>query len=273
VVFRYGRTYVTSPSLPSSSSQLSTDEAVSQIVNDSPAIVVDSTPKEEKQVDRLQSETRHDANQDVFAKGVTANKLEDEAIVLSYSPVPESRGRYSYTRLPEGRYTRVILLQPARDHREPLQIKLEHLALEDDPDLQRPFDALSYVWGNADKTELIFCDGHTLLITPNCGSAMRHLRNKKSPSALWIDAICIDQDSLIDRNHQVSLMGEIYKAANHVFIWLGSGSPEVDHAIVNIQRMCALRSDWGEYDLVRMILFRKFKGLFFPFKLGNVFSY
>jgi SpoVK/Ycf46/Vps4 family AAA+-type ATPase len=263
----------TLPPRPSSSSQLSADEAVSQTVSDSPAIVVDAAPSEEKQADGLQSETGHDANQGVFAKDVAASKIADEVIELSDSPVPESRSRYSYARLPKGRYTRVVLLQPARDHQEPLQIKLEHLALEDDPDLQRRFDALSYVWGSADKAELVSCDGRTMLITPNCGSAMRHLRNQQSPRALWIDAICIDQDSLIERNHQVSLMGEIYKAANHVFIWLGSGSPEVDHAIVNIQRLCALQSDWGEHDLVRMILFRKFKGLFIPFKLANVFSY
>jgi len=122
----------TSPSRLSSSSQLSADEAVT--VSDPPAIVVDAAPSEGKQADGL-SETGHDANQGVFAKDVTASKIADEVIELSDSPVPESRSRYSYARLPKGRYTRVVLLQPARDHREPLQIKLERLALEGDPGL------------------------------------------------------------------------------------------------------------------------------------------
>jgi Holliday junction resolvasome RuvABC ATP-dependent DNA helicase subunit len=265
----------TSPSRVSSSSQLPADEAFPRTLGDSTAISDDAASSEEKQADglQMQSRTGHDVNQGVIAQSVIASKVADVAIELGDSPVPDWRSRYSHARLPKGRYTRVILLQPARHLLEPLQITLEPLALEDDQALQRRFDALSYVWGSAEKTEPVFCDGRTMLITPNCALAMRHLRNKQSPRALWIDTISIDQDSLIERNHQVSLMGEIYKAAHHVFIWLGSGSSEVDHAILNIQRVCALQSDWGEHELVRMILFRKFKGLLFPFKLANVFLY
>jgi hypothetical protein len=40
---------------------------------------------------------------------------------------------------------------------------------------------------------------------------------------LWIDSICIDQsrDAVEERNTQVALMGEIYKCAKRVVVWLG----------------------------------------------------
>jgi hypothetical protein len=37
---------------------------------------------------------------------------------------------------------------------------------------------------------------------------------------LWCDAICIDQDSIFERNHQVQLMGRIYEQATTVLVWL-----------------------------------------------------
>jgi hypothetical protein len=43
---------------------------------------------------------------------------------------------------------------------------------------------------------------------------------------MWVDSICIDQDSLIERNHQVRLMGEIYEKATTVLVWLGEPNEE-----------------------------------------------
>jgi hypothetical protein len=41
---------------------------------------------------------------------------------------------------------------------------------------------------------------------------------------LWIDAICINQDSEEERSQQVQLIGDIYKTAQQVLIWLGKGT-------------------------------------------------
>lgn len=41
---------------------------------------------------------------------------------------------------------------------------------------------------------------------------------------LWIDAICIDQDNTLERNHQVQHMGKIYSRAEEVLVWLGESS-------------------------------------------------
>ncbi|KAF2830941.1 hypothetical protein CC86DRAFT_366452 [Ophiobolus disseminans] len=42
----------------------------------------------------------------------------------------------------------------------------------------------------------------------------------------WIDAICIDQTNIPERNHQVRLMSNIYKSAAFVLVWLGPSCEE-----------------------------------------------
>lgn len=40
----------------------------------------------------------------------------------------------------------------------------------------------------------------------------------------WIDAICIDQQNMAERNHEVKRMGTIYKMARRGVVWLGPAS-------------------------------------------------
>jgi hypothetical protein len=40
---------------------------------------------------------------------------------------------------------------------------------------------------------------------------------------LWIDALCINQESVSERNAQVAIMRDIYKAAKRIVVWLGLG--------------------------------------------------
>jgi hypothetical protein len=54
---------------------------------------------------------------------------------MSLEPAMPKRS-FAYPRIPKGQYTRVAILQPAQDFREPRHIKLELLPLEDDPSLQ-----------------------------------------------------------------------------------------------------------------------------------------
>jgi hypothetical protein len=59
-------------------------------------------------------------------------------------------------------------------------------------------------------------------LTGNLDAAIRYLRqHKPTPSALWIDALCINQSLAHERIHQVGLMSRIYSIAKQVLIWLG----------------------------------------------------
>ncbi|KAI7781623.1 HET-domain-containing protein [Diaporthe eres] len=43
---------------------------------------------------------------------------------------------------------------------------------------------------------------------------------------LWADALCINQKDNKDQEHQIPLMGQIYRCANDVFVWLGENEPQ-----------------------------------------------
>ena len=96
------------------------------------------------------------------------------------------------------------------------------------------FVALSYCWGSNETPATISCDGKELEVTPNCDAALRRMRMKGRRACvtpIWVDAICIDQSNVEERNQQVTMMGDIYSTAREVRVWLGEGTPMSDHAL------------------------------------------
>lgn len=56
----------------------------------------------------------------------------------------------------------------------------------------------------------------------NLHLALLHLRSLTSPLTLWVDALCINQADMDERNAQVALMSFIYTRATKVVAWLGT---------------------------------------------------
>ena len=52
-------------------------------------------------------------------------------------------------------------------------------------------------------------------------TALTHLRSHAAVRILWVDALCINQQAIPERNDQVSRMGSIYSRARRVLVWLG----------------------------------------------------
>ncbi|KAK4078338.1 uncharacterized protein Triagg1_3354 [Trichoderma aggressivum f. europaeum] len=139
---------------------------------------------------------------------------------------------------------RVLALKPSQDPSEPIHISLSVIKLNDDPS----FEALSYCWGDATDKLLIFCDGVPFPVTKNLESALRHLRHTKDERTLWIDAICINQNNIPERNQQVSIMKDIYRKARHVVIWLGAADEDSDLVFPLCERMVEKRLGLLEFD-------------------------
>jgi hypothetical protein len=74
-------------------------------------------------------------------------------------------------------------------------------------------------------------------VTRNLEIALRHLRLPDKGRALWIDALCIDQDDFAERSAEVSRMGTIYGRASQVIVWLGSGSEDSTLAMGTLHRI------------------------------------
>ncbi|KAJ3549449.1 hypothetical protein NM208_g495 [Fusarium decemcellulare] len=79
-------------------------------------------------------------------------------------------------------------------------------------------------------SRLLVCDGRVLMIQSNLYDFLVRLRAQRRGCALWIDAICINQDDTdeqarVEKLSQILRMGRIYEAARRVLVWLGeSGS-------------------------------------------------
>lgn len=90
-----------------------------------------------------------------------------------------------------------------------------------------PYIALSYEWGEIEPQVEIMINGVPSLIRHNLSLFLGVLQVKMKQKTLsedlgiWIDAICIDQEDLCERNAQVSIMGQIYQRATLVLAWLG----------------------------------------------------
>ncbi|CAO2657219.1 Nn.00g033450.m01.CDS01 [Neocucurbitaria sp. VM-36] len=122
-----------------------------------------------------------------------------------------------------GRKIRLLRLLPGSSSAT-LQCRLVEANLEDVPS----YEAISYVWGPPQKRERIDCDGQVAYITISLAQALRRLRSRTTPITLWADGICINQYDVSEKGHQVERMGEIFKKASKVVIWLG---PDEDGSV------------------------------------------
>jgi hypothetical protein len=80
---------------------------------------------------------------------------------------------------------------------------------------------LSYQWGPPRRFVRIHINGAPFFVRPNLFSFLETVR-KLPMTFYWIDAICIDQENLAERSHQVAQMGRIFSGAFLVYLWLGS---------------------------------------------------
>jgi hypothetical protein len=82
------------------------------------------------------------------------------------------------------------------------------------------YAALSYAWGTDPGVVDIQVKGtrpQTLKITKSLACALRSLQ-KSEHQVLWVDALCINQNNMPEKNHQVGRMAEIYRRATEVVI-------------------------------------------------------
>ncbi|KAF6807599.1 heterokaryon incompatibility protein [Colletotrichum musicola] len=150
-----------------------------------------------------------------------------------------------YRELPDG-HIRVLTIHPG-DETTSLSGVLRSVPLASAPD----FEAVSYPWGTEEFTDtlnVVFSTESTsgekelagcISTTPNVTSLLRSLRYANEPRVLWIDAICINQANVSERNLQVRQMRHIYSHAQRVIIWLGLATEngESDCAFRFLQRM------------------------------------
>ena len=95
------------------------------------------------------------------------------------------------------------------------------------------FDACSYAWGTSRRNRSITLDGlPNFAVTDNAFDMLRRLRHRQDCRALWVDALCINQKDLRERQRQVGIMGTIFSRASRCLVWLGEVLDPSDQTIV-----------------------------------------
>ncbi|KAK0648409.1 heterokaryon incompatibility protein-domain-containing protein, partial [Cercophora newfieldiana] len=144
--------------------------------------------------------------------------------------------RYKYKPLGPGQI-RLLKLAPGDDADSPLRFDLVTDDLDSYPGPS--YEALSYTWGNTAEPCTAFVGTRTaeyfVNITSNLNAALRSLRNRPQAAFLWIDAVCINQDDLQEREAQVELMRRIFSSATRTVVWLGEHDPSTRDAISCIE--------------------------------------
>ena len=106
--------------------------------------------------------------------------------------------------------------------------------------------AISYVWGPTSPSYRVLIDGGTFMVRSNLYDFLVQVRHSKKDFDgvwFWVDAICIDQNNVAERNHQVSQMGQIYQNAKQVISWLGRRTPETDAVFYLVKSTVAATSN------------------------------
>ncbi|KAK3071913.1 hypothetical protein LTR53_007790 [Teratosphaeriaceae sp. CCFEE 6253] len=140
---------------------------------------------------------------------------------LTYEPLPD-----------DSRVTRVLQLEPG-GFLDPVRGHLLQCRLSE-RGASHAYVALSYAWGDWREQCAVFVNDRPLAVTASLGRALRQVRSKTAAVTVWADAICINQDDIMERSGQVAIMMDIFAAATRVLAWLG---PETQHTAVCMQML------------------------------------
>ena len=107
-------------------------------------------------------------------------------------------------------------LQPSQCDSQAVSCQMRTISLQEKPQ----YEALSYVWGTPEDPKEVLLNGVAHPVTRNLYNALKALRHPQRTRTLWVDAVCINQDDLQERNAQVSMMDKVYlQAALVVVFW------------------------------------------------------
>ncbi|KAH8807559.1 heterokaryon incompatibility protein-domain-containing protein [Xylogone sp. PMI_703] len=149
-----------------------------------------------------------------------------------------SSSRYMYKPLEHERSIRILALEAAHSADSPLKCDLREVPLSEDP----RYEAISYAWGDPVLSSDLDLHSGVLKITESLFLALQRFRLEDRARYIWADAVCINQGDNSEKGRQVALMGEIYRRAQKVLVWLGPGDEYSGH-VINLFRRLAARSD------------------------------
>jgi hypothetical protein len=122
------------------------------------------------------------------------------------------------------------------------------------------FISISYCWGRETLTKCLPISSSAYLkVTKTVHSLLKHVAGVASGLPVWVDAICINQDDIKEKNNQVSMMRDIYAAAKCVLVWLGNEDLTQTDEFVLFQYLKTARGEEGRKLLGQVLQFPWFE--------------
>ena len=100
---------------------------------------------------------------------------------------------------------------------DPLRFQISAWPIDSAP----PYHAISYTWGDLTFTK-ITVEGCELKVRRNCYESLVQCLGHDATAYIWIDSICINQQDVSEKSHQVARMHAIYASARQVLVCVGA---------------------------------------------------
>ncbi|KAI8945474.1 heterokaryon incompatibility protein-domain-containing protein [Xylaria longipes] len=201
------------------------DRGIIDIRSDPPKLVI----KNSDSPDNLDNAEHSSHDVEVYISSKMSSDEIGRRLLEAASRLP-NHGRYvhAYKFLePTTRDIRLVKLWPGEGNTS-IRCETIHAWLDE----KLSYEALSYTWGDPHSSRgIIDMNGRPFPIRGNLEVALRSLRLRNKPRTLWIDALCIDQINVEERNFQVGRMRDIYKGASKVLVFLGPATNNSDMAM------------------------------------------
>jgi hypothetical protein len=103
-----------------------------------------------------------------------------------------------------------------------IQVQLWNCSAQEVASTDYPgYHCLSDTWGDPAHTHEIRVNDQSLRVRRNLHDSLKRAAKTMPSHVLWIDALCIDQNALHEKNVQVAKMGSTYNGSIGVLAWVG----------------------------------------------------
>lgn len=99
------------------------------------------------------------------------------------------------------------------------------------------FEAISYCWGKGTDKRTMLLNGVPFNVPASAVTALQDVRFEHDRRFIWIDAICINQNDITERQDQILLMRDVYSCGERTIIWLGVEDNLTSHAMDMLSRI------------------------------------
>jgi len=155
----------------------------------------------------------------------TDHNFEHNGFVMALKPA------FCYSPLDSSfREISVLNIHPGSPSNE-IILTFDIIRIEADSNLD--FGAVSYRWGSPEGEHQILLDDQLLIVTSSQMKMIQDPYNLNRIRRVWIDAVCINQKNVAERNRQVQLLQNVFCNSQCARIWLNHQIYENNRAYQN----------------------------------------